>query len=220
MRYRSAFSLVELLVVIAIIAILLALLLPAVQAARAAARRTGCGNNLHQIALATQQFCNTHKGQFPKNAHAGAGLSWIYTVAPFMESVDNVRICPADPMIAERTAAKATSYSINNYLISTTDPAAITNFYKLKSSSHTIVLFEISDKVAASPDNDHAHTNKWFAPPNLTSDQIWTAITNEIQPDRHGDQAHYMYADGHVQAISDIALRSWVNSGTNFALPQ
>lgn len=95
-RNRGGFTLVELLVVIAIIGILIALLLPAVQAAREAARRSQCTNNVKQLVLACHNYHDIYKS-FPTALNAdgasGAALSsippyhytWVFMILPFME---------------------------------------------------------------------------------------------------------------------------------------
>jgi prepilin-type N-terminal cleavage/methylation domain-containing protein/prepilin-type processing-associated H-X9-DG protein len=148
---RRGFTLVELLVVIAIIGILVALLLPAIQAAREAARRTQCTNNLKNIGIALQNHVDVRK-VFPtggarylqanfeleQNLDNGkplppekSGLGWGYQLLPYIEetsaysiqkTIDLQQVVVSIYVCPSRRAAK-TSYSSQYGLIATMDYA-------------------------------------------------------------------------------------------------
>src|SRR5438876_1373568 len=81
---RRGFTLVELLVVIAIIGVLVALLLPAVQAAREAARRAQCSNNLKQLSLALLNYETVHNTLPPAGIDSNQ-MSWAVLLLPYFE---------------------------------------------------------------------------------------------------------------------------------------
>ncbi|GAA4462686.1 DUF1559 domain-containing protein [Novipirellula rosea] len=95
-KTKTGFTLVELLVVIAIIGVLVGLLLPAVQAAREAARRMSCSNNMKQIGLALHNYHSAYKqlpkqsgGTYDLDSNGGNNnryrLSWLIGITPFIE---------------------------------------------------------------------------------------------------------------------------------------
>jgi prepilin-type N-terminal cleavage/methylation domain-containing protein/prepilin-type processing-associated H-X9-DG protein len=149
-RRRRGFTLIELLVVISIIAVLIALLLPAVQAAREAARRTQCVNNLKQIGLALHGFHDVN-GKLPAGNigcdgyEIGTRWGWIPRILPFMEGTTTTNamnftqaswqasftylqmkwpqfLCPSDPYSGD--IVEEEDFAAPTWIISQSDYAA------------------------------------------------------------------------------------------------
>ncbi len=130
-KRTAAFTLVELLVVIAIIGVLVALLLPAVQAAREAARRSQCANNLKQLGVGFLNHETTHKFLPCAGWSAfavgdpllGSGREqpggWMYQVLPFIEQQAVYRITDDGDKSNVTAAQKAASISLQQSMVST-----------------------------------------------------------------------------------------------------
>ena len=150
-KRRHAFTLVELLVVIAIIGILIAMLLPAVQAAREAARRMQCTNNLKQFGLASQNYHSAHK-QFPPGNRLGStsgvmGMSLHVCLLPYFEQVAmsdamNTSVTVYDPFNAALASSRPKSFSCPSDGQTPIDPVhnnplyKTTNYYGIMGSGY------------------------------------------------------------------------------------
>lgn len=224
-RPANAMTLVELLVVVAIIGVLVGLLMPAVQNAREAARSAQCKSQLRQIGVALLRHCDSRGGEFPEWWHAGDGngkRSWLYSLAPYLESVDAVRICPSDPLADERRRARATSYLINDYLAADVEGAA-RNLRQIQATHRTMAMFEAAEKWQDDPQlyvkNEHVHAADWFNEFNVQRGWVMWAIEQDVAVKQHQECANYVFLDGHVETIPSSQVEQWVAEGVQFARP-
>ena len=132
---RNAFTLVELLVVIAIIGILVGLLLPAVQAAREAARRMQCSNNLKQLGLAFHNY-HDQMNRFPMNfaqrgtgpygndgpGIANSGKSWLQMILPQIEQTNLYNNINFSVGLQPKSSAANTPVGMNRIVAATPVP--------------------------------------------------------------------------------------------------
>lgn len=91
-RWRRAFTLIEMLVVISIIALLAAMLLPVLSMARAAARKANCKSNLKQFESAIAMYRSNFQDAYPP---------WLSSLFPGYQASDAVYICPSDHTLGQ-----------------------------------------------------------------------------------------------------------------------
>lgn len=226
-----AFTLIELLVVVAVIGILASLLLPALAGARVKAQRVKCMSNLRQIGLALHNYADDHEGWFPETTHSGpTNQSWIFTLSPYLEQVNRIRACPADPLAERRIANDGTSYTLNEYIsVDRLNPfgEVIETFRHrdtLSNASSTITVFIGAESLSPNVTSDHTHSRNWVR----RGAGNWGGVIADIEPDRFrrgstpdhtGGTANYLFADGHVETIPASEFKRRIDAGENPALP-
>lgn len=224
--HRRGFTLVELLAVITIIGMLAAILIPTVAGVRMMAKRTKCASNMRQIGTALIMYAGDHKGMLPQSTHSdGINVqnAWIYTLAPYLSNVDEVRVCPADNEKRQekiRSTKGYTSYLLNNLVFDPEDETkAYNNIERIPIPSRTMIMFSASDDYSIGKGSDHTHAGGWTN---------WYSICSDIEPNRHrlgsrgktamdrlNGSSNYLYADAHVKNIKASDFKAIVDSGIN-----
>ena len=130
---RRGFTQIELLVVVGILVVLLAILLPVFGKVRRSARSVNCLSNLHQIAMAFEQYATNNGGRLPDPL--AADVSWEETLLPYVQTPEVYR-CPADNELAETLG---TSYDWRD----TGDPATTLAGASIAiAKSNTVLVFD------------------------------------------------------------------------------
>ncbi len=188
---RSAFTLIEMLVVMAIIGILAALLLPALAAAREKGRQADCMSNLRQLGMGLEMYLQDWNGYYPVS-HAGTWLEasheheegeeedtlpeWWKSLAPYQIQRKHL-LCRSDRFANDTTVE---SYIFNGMFAFGQNQAVLRN------PGGKIICSERSDD----PESlEHACYHSWE--PTAEWEQ-------EIDKERHGSVSNYLYADGRV----------------------
>jgi prepilin-type N-terminal cleavage/methylation domain-containing protein/prepilin-type processing-associated H-X9-DG protein len=134
----------------------------------------------------------------------------------------------------EKRFSPRTSYVANGYLSfdeAVAGSDGVNNLEHIRARSKTVMLFEKASNpaVLSSPQLqlaelrgshfDHTHSPSWFRWYPRRLDRVLNDISADIQIVRHGQGAHFAYADGHVELIQESEVTGWIADGFDFAKP-
>ena len=215
---KSGFTLIELLVVIAIIAILAAILFPVFAQAREKARQTTCTSNLKQIGLATLQYTQDYDEQWVPYYVVvnGTYTPYYVLVDPYIKmkvsstTHSNVWNCPSDIPAAQWTSSSNLHHT---YVASTLrnlgagcddtpiSNAGCTSDSKVSSPSSTIVMVESG-----------TDWDSWDF--EVAAQGLWSGGPTPWMFAGHARHSNYLFADGHVKALSPLATLATADGGS------
>lgn len=204
---RRGFTLVELLVVIAIIGVLIALLLPAVQAAREAARRSQCTNNLKQIGLGMHNYHDVNNILPPSynNAHpvnnGEVRWGWATYILPFIEQGNLYELLDtANQGGLTPNATNGLQTELDVFRCPSDPGPALNDRFTKSGAKQATSNYVISESVAAYENNGSNYQNKFAS--------ITDGLSNTFMcGERDGFEAHAAVWPGRSQSTSSVGFR-------------
>lgn len=224
--HSSAFSLVELLVVVAVLGILALLLAPMTQRGLDAGRRAACASNLRQVQTAFMQYLTDHEGRFfPFREDLPDGVLWYWgletgaggeggrgldksraRLAPYFSQTGGIEICPALPYRAsyfkQKFAIASYGYGLNGYMLAGLPGMTRMGVYSIDRVARPSKTITWGDCI---------QINTWQAPASASRPMLeeWYVLDNFPPPHfhfRHGRRANVGTADGAVQSFEPHSL--------------
>jgi len=195
---RRGFTLVELLAVLVVLAILVTLGWGAATGGIEKARATTCLSSLRQVGAAVQMYAADHGDRLPDTSHLraadGSSLSWTVTLGEYLGE-GFVGKCPCN-----RESPAAVTYGWNDCLTETGGGGIPVS--RCRTPAATMLLGESAD----------GYTSEHFHFASARSRITYNQFKSSVSVDRHGNDAHYLFVDGHVEALTPLEIKSRLNT--------